>query len=295
MIKSDVVSPSTDIKCYNDYSLQLNRWFLKSIGAWPQLTAPSTVRRIAVSMQIGIFAITTALNMIPCILYVMFENVNIESKLNAVVPLIFRLLGALNYCVLFKRNKDIYELMKHMEMDWKRVQRFDDREVMLQHARFGRFIAGMCAIFLYTSSVFFTVIKLLRTVSFTVGNGTFKMYPMTCPMYSKIIDARFSPVNEILLIVHITVYLSMSFNVFIFCYIGETLTEQCKTVGDVAYMTDWYKLPRKTALYFILIIMRSSKIIKMTAGKIVQLSIATFGDVFKTSMTYLSLLRTMIT
>lgn len=47
----------------------------------------------------------------------------------------------------------------------------------------------------------------------------------------------------------------------------------------MAYMTDWYKLPRKTMLSLILIIMQSSHTIKITAGKLVQLSIATFGDV----------------
>jgi len=44
-------------------------------------------------------------------------------------------------------------------------------------------------------------------------------------------------------------------------------------------MTNWYQLPHKTALCLILIIMRSSNVIKITAGKLVHLSIATFGDV----------------
>lgn len=44
-------------------------------------------------------------------------------------------------------------------------------------------------------------------------------------------------------------------------------------------MTDWYRLPRKTALGLILIISRSSVVIKITAGKLIQLSIATFSDV----------------
>lgn len=82
-------------------------------------------------------------------------------------------------------------------------------------------------------------------------------------------------------------------------------------------MTNWYCLPHKTALGFILIIARSSMVIKLTAGKLVHLSIATFGDVsvnmyinkclhnlkfmyikmlqvMKTSMVYLNMLRTMM-
>ncbi|XP_018406403.1 PREDICTED: odorant receptor 82a-like [Cyphomyrmex costatus] len=92
---------------------------------------------------------------------------------------------------------------------------------------------------------------------------------------------------------YIILYTSMSFNIFIFCYIGEILTEQCKNVGDVVYMINWYQLPHRTALCLILIIMRSSNVIKITAGKLIHLSIATFGDVIKTSMAYLNILRTM--
>lgn len=52
-------------------------------------------------------------------------------------------------------------------------------------------------------------------------------------------------------------------------------------------MTNWYKLPHKTALGLILIIARSSNVIKITAGKLFQLSIATFGDVSKTNTVFI--------
>jgi len=44
-------------------------------------------------------------------------------------------------------------------------------------------------------------------------------------------------------------------------------------------MTDWYNLHHKTACGLILIIARSNNVIKITAGKLFHLSIATFGDV----------------
>lgn len=47
----------------------------------------------------------------------------------------------------------------------------------------------------------------------------------------------------------------------------------------MAYMTEWYRLHYKTALDLILIISRSNAVIKLTAGKMIQLSLATFGDV----------------
>jgi len=51
-------------------------------------------------------------------------------------------------------------------------------------------------------------------------------------------------------------------------------------------MTNWYHLPYKTARGLILIISRSSSVIKLTAGKLIHLSIATFGDVSTRSVYY---------
>lgn len=44
-------------------------------------------------------------------------------------------------------------------------------------------------------------------------------------------------------------------------------------------MTNWYYLPHKDILDLIQVILRSSAVIKITAGKLVHMSIYTFGDV----------------
>ncbi|XP_018364327.1 PREDICTED: odorant receptor 4-like [Trachymyrmex cornetzi] len=391
-------------KQYNNYSLQFNRWFLKPIGAWPQKNARS-VWKIFILLQIFICSSLITLITAPCILYVLFEKVNINQRLNAIGPLLHRLMGMINYWVLLKRSGDIHKLIRHMETDWNLVRRIDEHELMLQHAKFGRSVAMICGLIMQGGTILFSLARALKTTTIIVGNETFTTYPMTCPVYSKIIDTRFSPVNEIALVLqflstfvlssstvgacslaavfaihacgqlnvlsiwlhelvqnqektnhtaqkklglivehhlrvlsfisrvenimhkvslaelmgcttsmcllgyytimawetldtakltsYVIVYLSMGFNIFIFCYIGEIITEQCKYVGEVAYMTDWYNLHHKTARDLILVIARSSNVIKITAGKLFHLSIATFGDVIKTSIAYLNLLRTM--
>ncbi|XP_018311181.1 odorant receptor 4-like [Mycetomoellerius zeteki] len=397
-------APESDIpKKHIDYSLQINRWFLKLIGAWPRINTPSSVYKIMILLQIFICSSVIAVTTIPCLLYVLFEADNIKQKLNAVAPLIHRAMGSIHYWVLLKRSHDIDKLIRHMEADWNLIQGFDDREIMLQQAKFGRFIVIICAVFMQGSLFLFSLGRSMKTTTIIVGNETFKTHPTNCPIYSKIIDTRFSPVNEIVLILqnltmfvasfstvgacslaavfakhacgqlnvlyawlhelvenrkkndinqkltaivehhlrilsfisrvesimhkaslaelmgctivlclmgyytimawesfdtakitsYVVIYLSMGFNIFIFCYIGEIITEQCKRVGEMAYMTDWYNLHHKTARGLILIIARSNNVIKITAGKLFHLSIATFGDVIKTSMVYLNFLRTM--
>ncbi|XP_076760933.1 uncharacterized protein LOC143429286 [Xylocopa sonorina] len=91
-----------------------------------------------------------------------------------------------------------------------------------------------------------------------------------------------------------TCAVSICLNIFIMCYISEVLTAQCKEIGNVIYMTNWYHLPNKLILDLILIIVRSNLVVDITAGKIVHLSIYTFGHAIKTSFAYLNIMRQMI-
>lgn len=73
--------------------------------------------------------------------------------------------------------------------------------------------------------------------------------------------------------------MNLTFSTFLICYIGEILTEKCKEVGNMVYMTNWYQLHDKDILNLIMIIARSSVEYKMTAGKIMDMSVTTFGNV----------------
>ncbi|CAK9826112.1 Odorant receptor 4 [Anthophora retusa] len=92
---------------------------------------------------------------------------------------------------------------------------------------------------------------------------------------------------------YFTIFMGVVFNTFMLCYIGELLTEKCMKVGEVVYMTDWYYLPQKRILDLILIIARSSVAVEITAGKLIHMSVTTFGDVMKSGFAYLNMLCQM--
>ncbi|KAK2583198.1 hypothetical protein KPH14_009218 [Odynerus spinipes] len=94
-------------------------------------------------------------------------------------------------------------------------------------------------------------------------------------------------------ITYFTLIVSFAFNIFIFCYIGEVLFEECKKVAETTYMINWYQLSGKKPLSLLLIMAISSSSIRLTAGKFVNLSINSFGDIIKTSVAYLNVLRTI--
>ncbi|XP_072747258.1 uncharacterized protein [Anoplolepis gracilipes] len=195
------VPKNDDSKNNNNYSLQLNRWFLKPIGAWPQTNTSGIVWKILVLLHIFTCLIIVALIMIPCTLYVLLEENDIKLKLSAIGPLMHRIMGSVNYWTLLTRSNDIRDCIQHMETDWRLIQRIEDRNVMLQHAKFGRSVAGICGVIMHGGTFLFSIAKAIKTTTVTVDNETFTMHPMTCPIYSKIIDIRFSPVNEIALVI----------------------------------------------------------------------------------------------
>ncbi|XP_011058364.1 PREDICTED: odorant receptor 85c-like [Acromyrmex echinatior] len=96
-------------------------------------------------------------------------------------------------------------------------------------------------------------------------------------------------------ITYIILLMNFVFNLFVFCYIGELVAEQCKRVSEISYMIDWHRLSKRKALAIVLMIMMSNSSVKLTAGNIIELSMISFGDVIKTSVAYLNMLRTLTT
>ncbi|XP_016910447.2 odorant receptor 22c isoform X2 [Apis cerana] len=117
------------------------------------------------------------------------------------------------------------------------------------------------------------------------------MVGMCMPSYY--ILAEWSEHNVQNLTVYVMIIISMTCNIFLICYIGEILTEQCKKIGEIIYMTNWYELSNKDIFNLMMIISRSSITVNMSAGKIINMSILTFGNTVKSVFVYLNMLRQM--
>ncbi|KMQ85729.1 odorant receptor 13a, partial [Lasius niger] len=203
MTYSERMSTNTQLTSKNntDYSLQLARWFLMPIGIWPQKSTATKAERFSSYVHILVCTSLIAIVAVPCFLYVSLEEKDIEIKLSTIGPLSHWIMGMTNYCLLLARSNDIRECVRHMEMDWRLIKRIEDRELMLQQAKIGRFIAGICAIFMQSGVFLFAITKSLTTTIVIVGNETISMHLMAWPIYSKFIDTRFSPANEIMQVV----------------------------------------------------------------------------------------------
>ncbi|XP_077259758.1 uncharacterized protein LOC143896080 [Temnothorax americanus] len=86
--------------------------------------------------------------------------------------------------------------------------------------------------------------------------------------------------------------ISLLMNTFLYYGAGELITEQSNAVHRALCDLEWYKLESKKARNLILLMIRTHYPFRITAGKIIPLTLATFCSVLKTSCGYISFLMT---
>ncbi|XP_071641321.1 odorant receptor 4-like [Temnothorax longispinosus] len=93
---------------------------------------------------------------------------------------------------------------------------------------------------------------------------------------------------------YLTFLLTITFNIYIFCFIGEQLSVEGERLALTVCTLDWYRLPNAKARSLVLVIAMSIVPTKIKAGKFFDLTNKTFGDVVKTAVTYLNFIRTVL-
>lgn len=139
------------------------------------------------------------LTLVPSILYILFEEKDINLKLKAIGPTSHWLMGELNYCSLLYQKKQIRRSIDHMEVDWQMAKKECDREVMLKNAKIGRTIAGLCALIMQGGVFAYNVARGMSPTFMMIDNETVLIGRLPTPSYNKIVDTRFSPVYEVVL------------------------------------------------------------------------------------------------
>ncbi|XP_041979496.1 odorant receptor Or1-like [Aricia agestis] len=88
-----------------------------------------------------------------------------------------------------------------------------------------------------------------------------------------------------------TYLLNMMFQVFLYCYQGNHLTEESAGVAGAAYLCRWYVCGAGVRRALALLMVRCRRVAKITAGGFTTLSLATFMAVIKTSYSLYTLLQ----
>ncbi|CAL7941818.1 unnamed protein product [Xylocopa violacea] len=91
----------------------------------------------------------------------------------------------------------------------------------------------------------------------------------------------------------IVFYISICLEAFVYCFAGEYLSIKSKLISDTAYEFLWYNLHPNETQYLILVILRAQKGFTFTFGKFASLSMESFANIMKASVSYISVLLAM--
>ncbi|XP_011302983.1 odorant receptor 13a-like [Fopius arisanus] len=91
-----------------------------------------------------------------------------------------------------------------------------------------------------------------------------------------------------------TYILSMIILVYVNCFMGECLNTECNALLNAYYQCNWYEMSPFYKKALIICMETTQEPIRLTAGKFYVFSLEGFTQIMKSSMVYVSLLRTMI-
>ncbi|XP_044735535.1 odorant receptor 13a-like [Chrysoperla carnea] len=82
-------------------------------------------------------------------------------------------------------------------------------------------------------------------------------------------------------------------SLFVYCWYGEKISKESKSIGDSLYNTDWYNMTKEFKYLVIQMIFRSQKPVYITAWGFINATLQSYTAVLKTSVSYFALLRTL--
>ncbi|XP_043483819.1 uncharacterized protein LOC122512177 [Leptopilina heterotoma] len=195
--------------CNKDISYAINtcRGIASILGLWPNQYEKSVLKRSFKFMMNVTSLLLMTFIIVSCILFAIFELKDISEKVMLTGPTSFYVMALMKYSVLLMRSRDIENCFKFIEKDWQCAESIEQREIMLKHAKFGRVITILCAIFMYLGGFWYSVLSPLTTEPI-VTHCNISVQPFPSPISGKYLTCGLSPIYEIL-------YALILFSVFI--------------------------------------------------------------------------------
>lgn len=177
-------------------SMQLNRWILKPIGAWPKSTNLSWIEKLGYFLVNVICTGLIGFLFVPSAIYMVLEVDDAYHILKLSGHLSFCLMAIVKYSSMIYRENDIRRGIEQIEDDWMTTRHYDDRVIMIRNAKFSRRLVVISAIFMYGGAVFYYVALPLKS-KITEDDGNLTYRPLVYPVARVIVDVRYSPASEI--------------------------------------------------------------------------------------------------
>lgn len=186
------------------YTVQVHKLILGLIGVWPILEKPRFKKRLLKGLLRTVCCLMLSFNLIPWALYMFLILDTFKSRLRMTGALCFYTMVPTMYCTLMLREDSIRECVKHMEEDWQNVRDANDRRIMLDRAKAGRFILICTILFLFASGFTYRLIQPMFRGKIVV-NGNVTIRPLVQGHYYIFFDPQRSPAYEIVFSMHLLI------------------------------------------------------------------------------------------
>ncbi|XP_068972156.1 odorant receptor 4-like [Bombus flavifrons] len=117
------------------------------------------------------------------------------------------------------------------------VKKEDEQQVMLKHAKFGRYVSTMCAIFVHGGIMSYCIVSASNVQIIEVGNETRTIRTLPFDVYNKMIPVDTSPANEIVLVVQfLSAFIADSSGIAFYTLASVLAAHAC---GQLGVLTIW--------------------------------------------------------
>ncbi|PBC34552.1 Odorant receptor 33a [Apis cerana cerana] len=110
---------------------------------------------------------------------------------------------------------------------------------------------------------------------------------------TRIKEREWEDSNAMAMVIYVVFQVTCVIGTFSVCYVGQLLLDESENIRQAYNTLNWYRLPVNKARSLILLILMSHYPIKVTAGRIMDLSLVTFTSIIKSAVGYMNMLRTV--
>lgn len=122
-----------------EYVVKVAKILLTPVGIWPLYRGDSTSDKVKNFLQIGIIFILMCFLLVPHVIYTFFDAEDLTKYMKVIAAQVFSLLAIIKFWTMIINKDGIRYCLQQMEMQYRDVECEEDRLVMTQSAKIGRF------------------------------------------------------------------------------------------------------------------------------------------------------------
>ncbi|KAG7198561.1 hypothetical protein KM043_005925 [Ampulex compressa] len=294
------------------YAVQISRAILRLIGAWPLDEDSSLVQKMIRRGQNFLCYFLFLFILVPGLLRMILKEKSSHARLKMIGPLLNCFMSFLKYSVLLYKARAIRMALREMRDDWQDVGSIEEWETMMSKARIGRRLVLLSALFMYGGGLSYrTILPLSKGTILTPDNATIRA--LACPSYFFKFDEQVTPFYEIVFALQFFAGFAVYSVTCGACGLAALLVlHLCGQLqilmGSFKRLTEDYNFEETiVGKRLALIVQHHTKIqsflkqtediarsMRVTAGKMMNMSLVTFTGIMKTSMGFFNILRSTI-